>query len=116
MDLPKGMEGITVGLGWDTGEEEDVDLDVSAVMLAEDGAEVDTVFFGRPESEEHGIVHGGDNQTGDGAGDDEQIVVNLGTVGEAVKQVVFVINIYTEGQSFGSVRGAYARVIDNATG
>jgi len=116
VDLPQAMEGITVGLGWDASSGDEVDLDVSAVLIDASCAEVETVFFGRLESVEHGIVHSGDNLTGEGDGDDEQITVNLPKIGPKVDQVVFVINIYTAGQTFRMVDNPYARVIDNASG
>merc|ERR1712187_838438 len=92
LDLPKELGKITVGLGWDVDDGE-VDLDVSAVLLDGNGNDLEAVFFGRLESEEHGIIHTGDNLTGEGDGDDEQIVVNLGAIGEQVQQVFFVVNI-----------------------
>merc|ERR1719191_57598 len=99
LDLPMGLGGITVGLGWDVDEGE-VDLDVSAVLMDADGRDLEAVFFGRLESEEHGVTHTGDNLTGEGEGDDEQIVCNLDRIGQAVQQVFFVVNIYTAGRSF----------------
>merc|ERR1712107_417675 len=96
MDLPQAMDAITIGLGWDVDGGE-VDLDVSACLLDQTGREVETVFSGNLESAEHGVSHSGDNLTGEGDGDDEQIVVNLGRVGPRVQQVVFVINVYEKG-------------------
>merc|ERR1712054_523175 len=72
LDLPQDLRQITVGLGWDVDEGE-CDLDVSAVLMDRDGRDVESVFFGRLESEEHGIQHTGDNLTGEGEGDDEQM-------------------------------------------
>jgi len=100
------------GVGWDTDSGE-VDLDVSAVLLDHSGAEVETVFFGRLESAEHGITHTGDNLTGEGDNDDEQILVNLNSVGPRIAQIVFVINIYTPGTTFQQVANPYCRVVDN---
>merc|ERR1712039_991930 len=94
LDLPQAMESITIGLGWDTDDGE-VDLDVSAVLLDSNGVEVEAVFFGNLESVSHGVVHTGDNLTGEGEGDDEQITAGLMTIGRQVVQIVFVINIYT---------------------
>merc|ERR1711879_933352 len=109
MDLPQTLNSITVGLGWDTAEGE-VDLDVSAVLLDTSGNEVETVFFGRLESQQHGIKHSGDNLTGAGEGDDEQITAELAKIGRDVQQVFFVINIYTKGKTFRKVANPYARV------
>lgn len=113
MDLPMDLSYITVGLGWDTDCGE-VDLDVSAVLLDSRGAELETVFFGYLESLEHGIKHTGDNLTGEGDNDDEQIIVNLGAVGSCVSQIVFVINIYTAQTTFQQVANPYCRVVDNS--
>merc|ERR1711967_107145 len=94
LDLPQDLNGMTVGLGWDVDEGE-VDLDVSAVLLDTNAADLEAVFFGRPESEEHGIVHTGDNLTGEGEGDDEQVIVDLNKIGDSIQQVFFVVNIYS---------------------
>merc|ERR1719436_662043 len=76
LDLPLDLAQITVGLGWDVDDGE-CDLDVSAVLLDRAGNDLEAVFFGRLESTQHGIKHTGDNLTGAGDGDDEQINVNL---------------------------------------
>lgn len=115
LDLPQDLNSITIGLGWDTHGGE-VDLDVSAVLLDSKGDEVETIFFGSLESQEHGIQHSGDNLTGEGDGDDEQIRVNLGSVGLHVTQIVFVINVYTQRVTFQQVANPYCRVVDNSTG
>merc|ERR1712232_620411 len=94
-DLPSDLGRITVGLGWDVDDGE-VDLDVSAVLLDAATQFLEAVFFGRLESEEHGIKHTGDNLTGEGDGDDEQIVLNLDSIGPRVQMVYFVVNIYTK--------------------
>jgi len=112
LDLPVDLGCITVGLGWDTDEGE-VDLDVSAVLLNREGKDVEAVFFGRLESDHHGIQHTGDNLTGEGEGDDEQIKVNLNQVGIEVEQVVFCVNIYTSGMTFVKVARPYCRAVDS---
>merc|ERR1712057_59796 len=115
LDLPAGLGQITVGLGWDVDEGE-CDLDVSAVLMDRDGRNVESVFFGRLESEEHGIQHTGDNLTGEGEGDDEQILVNLDQIGQAIQQVFFVVNIYTPHRTFMQVAEPFCRVLDNSSG
>merc|ERR1712054_488884 len=115
LDLPQGLGQITVGLGWDVDEGE-CDLDVSAVLMDRDGRDVESVFFGRLESEEHGIQHTGDNLTGEGDGDDEQIIVNLDQIGQDIQQVFFVVNIYTPHRTFMQVAEPFCRVVDNASG
>jgi len=115
LDLPQGLGQITIGLGWDVDEGE-CDLDVSAVLMDRDGKDVEAVFFGRLESQEHGIQHTGDNLTGEGDGDDEQILVNLDQVGDSIQQVFFVVNIYTPQRTFTQVAEPFCRVIDNSSG
>mmetsp|Transcript_59344 Transcript_59344/g.193566 ORF Transcript_59344/g.193566 Transcript_59344/m.193566 type:complete len:390 (-) Transcript_59344:568-1737(-) len=115
LDLPMDLGRITVGLGWDTDCGE-CDLDVSAVLMGSDGKEVEAVFFGRPESIEHGIQHTGDNLTGQGEGDDEQISVDLKRIGGKIQQVVFCVNIYTQGRTFAQVSNPFCRVVDNSSG
>jgi len=115
LDLPMDLRGITVGLGWDTDDGE-CDLDVSAVLMDADANELEAVFFGRLESEEHGIRHSGDNLTGEGDGDDEQITVNLDSIGSSVQQVVFCLNVYSSDKTLAQVANPYCRVIDNSSG
>merc|ERR1719183_775154 len=115
LDLPMGMGKITVGLGWDVDEGE-VDLDVSAVLMDAQSRDLEAVFFGRLESEEHGIQHTGDNLTGEGDGDDEQIIVHLEQVGDSIQQVFFVVNIYTPHRTFTQVAEPFCRVVDNTSG
>jgi len=115
LDLPQGLGQITVGLGWDVDEGE-CDLDVSAVLMDRDGNDMEAVFFGRLESELHGIQHTGDNLTGEGDGDDEQIIANLDRIGDAVCQVYFVVNIYTPRKTFAQVAEPFCRVVDQSSG
>jgi tellurium resistance protein TerZ len=115
LDLPMGMGQVTVGLGWDVDEGE-CDLDVSAVLLDTQGSDLEAVFFGRLESEEHGIEHTGDNLTGEGEGDDEQINVRLDRIGPKVEQVVFVVNIYSQNKTFQQVAEPFCRVVDTTDG
>jgi len=96
-------------------DEGECDLDVSAVLMDRNGNDMEAVFFGRLESEEHGIQHTGDNLTGEGEGDDEQIIVNLDHVGENVQQIFFVVNIYTPHRTFMQVAEPFCRVIDNSS-
>jgi tellurium resistance protein TerZ len=115
LDMPQDLNAITVGLGWDVNDGE-VDIDVSAVLMTPDGTEVETVFFGNLTSVKHGIEHTGDNLTGAGDGDDEQIIVGLDKIGPAVQQVIFVVNIYTPRKSFVQVANPYCRAVDNSSG
>ncbi|CAJ1359484.1 unnamed protein product [Effrenium voratum] len=115
LDMPLGMNSITVGLGWGVDEGE-VDLDVSAVLLDQRGGVLEAVFFGHLESAEHGIVHSGDNLTGEGEGDDEQIRVDLLHVGLVAQQVFFVVNIYSQNKTFRQVASPYCRIVEDASG
>merc|ERR1711881_681636 len=81
-----------------------------------DGKDVEAVFFGRLESEEHGIQHTGDNLTGEGEGDDEQIIVNLDRIGDSIQQGFFVVNIYTPHRTFMQVAEPFCRIVDNSSG
>jgi len=115
LDLPSDLAQITVGLGWDVDDGE-CDLDVSAVLMDERGQDLEAVFFGRLESMAHGLRHTGDNLTGEGEGDDEQIVVDLGRIGQAVQQIVFVVNVYTPHRNFTQVAQPFCRIVDDASG
>jgi len=115
LDLPKDLNQIIVGLGWDV-DAGQVDLDVSAVLIDAQGKDVEAIFFGKQQSKQHDIVHSGDNLTGDGDGDDEQIRVGLLGVGPSVTQIVFVVNIYSPRWSFQHVANPFCRVVDQSTG
>lgn len=110
VDLPLAFEKVAVGLGWDaTGGE--VDLDVSGVLLNEVSQEITAVFFGN--LEEPGLKHSGDNLTGEGYGDDEQIEMTLMDVDPACRQILLVINVFTEKRSLNSVQNPYCRLLGN---
>lgn len=113
LDLPQDLARIIVGLGWDVDDGE-CDIDVSCVLFDKDGQDLEAVFFGRLESPRHGIRHTGDNLTGEGEGDDEQIIVQLDKIGENVEQVVFVVNVYTPNRTFKEVAAPYCRVVDDS--
>ncbi|WP_431679913.1 TerD family protein [Kitasatospora sp. KL5] len=119
-----GLSAVTVGLGWDvrttTGAE--FDLDASAIVLNNDGkvySDRHFVFFNNTATPDNTVVHTGDNRTGEGAGDDEQINVNLAALPADVTRITFPVSIYdavSRGQSFGQVRNAYIRVLNAAGG
>ncbi len=118
-----GLQAVVVGLGWDarTTDGAQFDLDSSAIACNTDSKAVSPghfVFFNNLTSPDGAITHSGDNLTGQGAGDDEQIKVNLAGLPPEVDRVVFPVSIYgaeTSGQSFGQVRNAFIRVVDQAT-
>src|SRR3954454_25137656 len=119
-----GLDVVTVGLGWDVRSTSGAgfDIDASAIGARADGTALSDkhfVFFGNLTSPDGAIVHGGDNLTGQGAGDDEQIKVTLSSLPAEVEKVVFPVSIYdadSRGQSFGQVRNAFIRVVNERDG
>ena len=119
-----GLTAVTVGLGWDvrTTTGADYDLDASALLCDANGrvlSDQHFVFFNNLASPDRSVEHSGDNLTGGGDGDDEQIKVNLATVAPQVDKVVFPASIYEaegRGQSFGQVRNAFIRIVNQADG
>jgi tellurium resistance protein TerZ len=121
------LSKIVMGVGWDAkkssvgllkgmfggGSSSSIDLDASCVLFDEQNAVVDTVYFGQLKSRDGSIVHTGDNRTGDGDGDDEQILVDLDTIPANIKALVFTVSSYT-GQTFDTVENAYCRIIDSS--
>jgi tellurium resistance protein TerZ len=117
---------VTMGLGWDVakskgffgfggGAGQPVDLDASVVMFDESNRPVDVVWFRQLKSKDGSIVHTGDNRTGAGDGDDEQIIVDLRSVPPTVKSLVFTVNSFT-GQNFSTVQNAFCRIFDTNNG
>jgi tellurium resistance protein TerD len=117
-----GLTAVTVGLGWDarTTDGQDFDLDASAIGCGVNGKALSDqhfVFFNNLTSPDGSIQHTGDNLTGEGEGDDEQIKVNLASAPAELDKIVFPVSIYNAesgGQSFGQVRNAFIRVVDQA--
>lgn len=118
------LAAVTVGLGWDarTTTGDAFDLDASALLANAAGRvrnDGDFVFYGNLATADGSVVHQGDNLTGDGDGDDEQVKVNLATVPADVDKIAFPVSIYEaeqRGQSFGQVRNAFIRIINDAGG
>lgn len=111
-----GLTKIVMGLGWDVAmgsEEQAIDLDASCVLFDEEKTPLDAVYFGQLASRDGSIVHTGDNRTGDGDGDDEQIIVDLSRMPSNVKYIVFIVNSFT-GQSFSEIENAFCRVVNGA--
>ena len=121
---PSGLTAVTVGLGWDvrTTTGADFDLDASALAVTTEGKVLSNkhfVFYGNLVSADGSIEHAGDNLTGQGEGDDEQVKINLAAVPAEVDKIVFAVSIYdadSRGQNFGQVRNAFIRVVNQAGG
>ena len=119
-----GLTAVTVGLGWDvrTTSGADFDLDASAILCSSAGrvlADDYFVFYNNLRSPDGSVQHLGDNLTGGGDGDDEQINVNLSTVPAEVDKIVFPVSIYdaeTRQQNFGQVNNAFIRVVNQTGG
>lgn len=127
VDLTKGNPGLTnllVGLGWDTNQyagESNFDLDASVFLLGANGkvrSNLDFIYYGNLKHSSGGVEHMGDNLTGGGSGDDEQIKVNLAFVPLDVEKITVAVTIYdaeNRGQNFGQVSNAYIRIVDEST-
>ena len=140
VDLTKGNPGLSkilVGLGWDPvqnrggggflgalfggGGGQNIDCDASVIMLGADGrirSNSDVIYFGNLKSNDGSIQHTGDNLTGDGDGDDEQILVDLSRVPSQIDKLVFVVNIYDcvkRNQHFGMIQNAFIRIVNSAS-
>ncbi|MBR0485633.1 MAG: TerD family protein [Oscillospiraceae bacterium] len=127
------LKKVIVGLGWDeaqpqksggllgslfgTAKTQNIDCDASAFVCA-DGkliSNTDIVYFGHLEHSSGAVKHLGDNLTGAGAGDDEQIIVDLQSVPQNYDKIIFVVNIYQareRNQHFGMIQNAFIRIVD----
>ena len=134
IDLTKnnsGLKKLVVGLGWDPVKQgkkgffglgssaPDVDVDASVIMLRNDKlvSKEDLVYFGNKNSRCGGVIHTGDNLTGGGDGDDEQILIDLSKITQDVNKIIFVTNIYEcikRKQSFGMIENAFIRIADDS--
>lgn len=133
IDLTKGSTGlrnIMVGLGWDEAEQttsggllgrlfssksHDIDCDASAIICDANGKYLDLVYYRNLRLQDGSIEHQGDNLTGAGEGDDEQIRVDLSKLESNVGKIVFVVNIYeaeNRNQHFGMIKNAFIRLVD----
>jgi tellurium resistance protein TerD len=117
-----GLQAVLVGLGWDarTTTGADFDLDASALVVGQNGkilSDAHFVFFNNLTSPDGSVEHTGDNLTGAGEGDDEAIKVNLVAVPQEADKIVVTVSIYdaeARQQSFGQVRNAFIRVVNQA--
>ena len=124
INLSKEIEGLSkvvVGLGWDAarkglfGATHDIDCDASAIVLGTNDSYKGVAYYGERRIKNGCVLHHGDNLTGVGTGDDEQITVDLKNMPSDVEKVVFVVNIYgcdSRKQDFGMIKNAFIRLVD----
>ena len=120
-----GLRNVVVGLGWDVNAFDsgaDFDLDASAFLAGANGKcpmDKDFIFYGNLEHESGAVKHMGDNLTGEGDGDDEQIKVDLTKLPDTITHIAFTATIYeaeTRRQNFGMVNNAFIRIVNEASG
>ena len=128
VDLTKGNPGLSkilVGLGWDVNKYDGgsaFDLDASVFLLGADGkvtADNDFVYYGNLKHKSGAVIHMGDNLTGEGEGDDEQIRIDLSKIPGNIDKAVFTVTIYQaeeRRQNFGQVSNAFIRIADDSNG
>lgn len=136
IDLTKGggLRQVMVGLGWDEAprgggflaglfgaQPQSIDCDASVILCGANGRIISNdikrccVYFGNLRHSSGAIVHQGDNLTGAGDGDDEQIMVNLAQIPAEIEKMVFVVNIYdgrARSQHFGMIKNAFIRLVN----
>ena len=118
------MNVALVGLGWDARvtDGQAFDLDASVFLVGDDGkvlSDSHFVFYNNTTSPDGAVQHQGDNRTGEGDGDDEQVKIELAKVGAEVKKLVFAVTIHEDEarkQNFGMVSNSYMRVVNNDNG
>lgn len=128
VDLTKGnpsLKNLMVGLGWDVNTFDsgyDFDLDAAAFALGANAkcpTDKDFIFYGNLKHPSGAVEHMGDNLTGSGDGDDEQIMVDLSLVPANIERIAFTVTIYEADkrrQNFGQVSNAFIRIVDQVTG
>lgn len=137
IDLTKGggagLKKVMVGLGWDEAEQpqqakgflaslfgggsqpQNIDCDASAILCGANGKMKELVYYGQLKSSNGSVVHQGDNLTGEGDGDDEQIMVDIPNLPSHIEKIVFIVNIYeanARNQHFGMINNAFIRLVD----
>ena len=120
-----GLKNVVVGIGWDINAFDtggDFDLDAAAFCLTDSGKvsdQKDFVFYGNLTHPSGAIQHMGDNLTGAGDGDDEQIKIDLSKIPANITKIAFTVTIYEaeeRRQNFGQVSNAFVRIVNEATG
>ena len=130
INLQKGQreainaQKFIIGLGWDTNQSStgsSFDLDASVFVLGENGkllSDAHFVFYNNLKSPNEAVVHTGDNLTGDGDGDDEQVIVDLSKIENNATEICVVVTIHDADdrkQNFGQVRNSFIRIVDAST-
>lgn len=127
IDLTKGNPGlkkVIIGLGWDTNKYTggfSFDLDASVFLVGQNGRtnhDEDFIFYNNLKSRNEAVIHTGDNRTGEGDGDDEQITLEFSKMPQDVEKMAVTVTIHealSRGQNFGQVSNAYVRVINEET-
>lgn len=119
------LKNIMVGLGWDINAFDsgtDFDLDTAAFMVDDSGrcpSEKEFIFYGNLEHSSGSVKHMGDNLTGGGDGDDEQIMIDLSLIPQNISKIAFTVTIYdadNRRQNFGQVSNSFVRIVDQTTG
>ena len=120
LDLTKknpGLRNVKLGAGWDISTNgSDFDLDIAAFLLDRNNKFNDVsnvIFFNNKQGQ--GIALGGDNRTGAGDGDDENIEINLQNINPSIEKIVFVVTIHNamqKRQTFGMINNSYVRLVD----
>lgn len=128
VDLTKGNPGLSkviVGLGWDTNKYDggfSFDLDAAAFVLGADGkvrSDADFIFYNNLQDKSGSITHLGDNLTGEGEGDDEQVKIELSKVPAEVERISFTVTIHEaeeRAQNFGQISNSFIRVVSEESG
>lgn len=120
-----GLDKVIVGIGWDVNQYDtgsSFDLDSAAFLLTGAGkvsCSEDFIFYGNLKHPSGAVEHMGDNRTGAGAGDDEQIRIELSKVPANIEKIAFTVTIYeaeARNQNFGQVNNAFVRIYNEATG
>jgi tellurium resistance protein TerD len=130
INLQKGQreainsQKFIIGLGWDTNQSStgaSFDLDASVFVLGENGkllSDSHFIFYNNLKSPNDAVVHTGDNLTGDGDGDDEQVIVDLSKIESNATEICVVVTIHDADdrkQNFGQVRNSFIRIVDSST-
>lgn len=127
IDLTKtnpGLKKAIIGLGWDTNKYSggyDFDLDASAFLVGTDGKvinEKDFIFYNNLQGANGSVIHTGDNRTGEGEGDDEQLIIEFDKVPTHVDKVAITVTIHDalqRAQNFGQVSNAFVRLVNEET-